>query len=52
VGTALLQTLAQGLGDAFTADVQAAWTEVYGVIAAAMTEASHEASPQAMAQAY
>jgi hemoglobin-like flavoprotein len=42
VGTALLQTLAQGLGDAFSAEVEAAWTEVYGVIAGAMIEASRE----------
>jgi hemoglobin-like flavoprotein len=40
VGTALLQTLAQGLGDAFSAEVEAAWTEVYGVIAGTMIEAS------------
>lgn len=50
VGTALLQTLAQGLGDAFTAEVRAAWTEVYGVIANAMNEASHEANAVAMAE--
>ena len=40
VGAALLQTLAQGLGSGFSADVEAAWTEVYGVIASTMIEAS------------
>lgn len=38
VGAALLQTLADGLGSGFSADVEAAWTEVYGVIAEAMNE--------------
>jgi methyl-accepting chemotaxis protein len=40
VGGALLKTLEQGLGGDFTAEVQAAWTEVYGVIAATMIAAS------------
>lgn len=40
VGAALLKTLEQGLGAAFTAPVKAAWTEVYGVIADVMTKAS------------
>jgi hemoglobin-like flavoprotein len=31
VGSALLWTLEQGLGPAFTPDTRAAWTEVYGV---------------------
>lgn len=43
VGAALLQTLAQGLGSGFSADVEAAWTEVYGVIAGAMTDAAAQA---------
>lgn len=43
VGTALLQTLAQGLGAAFTAEVQAAWAEVYGLIASTMIQAADEA---------
>ena len=30
VGAALLWTLEQGLGDAFTDDVRAAWAEAYG----------------------
>lgn len=37
VGAALLQTLAQALGDAFTPPLRAAWAEVYGVIAETMT---------------
>jgi hemoglobin-like flavoprotein len=36
VGAALLWTLEQGLGPQFTADVRAAWTETYGVLAATM----------------
>jgi hemoglobin-like flavoprotein len=40
VGTALLGTLRQGLGVAYTPDVEEAWTEVYGVIAATMKAAA------------
>jgi hemoglobin-like flavoprotein len=40
VGEALLLTLRQGLGDAFTPAVEAAWTEVYGVMARVMIDAS------------
>ncbi len=36
VGGALLKTLQQGLGDGFTPAVEAAWTEVYGVMAGVM----------------
>jgi hemoglobin-like flavoprotein len=36
VGSALLKTLEQGLGNAFTPDVKAAWTDVYGVMASVM----------------
>ena len=42
VGAALLKTLEQGLGDAFTADAREAWTVLYGVIASTMQEAAHE----------
>ena len=42
VGAALLKTLDQGLGDAFTPDVREAWTVLYGVIASTMQEAAHE----------
>jgi methyl-accepting chemotaxis protein len=40
VGSALLATLALGLGPAFTPEVKAAWTEVYGVMARVMTDAA------------
>ncbi len=40
VGTALLSTLRQGLGVAYTPDVEDAWTEVYGVIASTMKAAA------------
>lgn len=40
VGVALLKTLRQGIGVAFTEDVEAAWVEVYGVIAGTMKEAA------------
>lgn len=39
VETALMWTLGQGLGDGFTDEVKAAWTEVYGVIASVMKQA-------------
>ncbi len=39
VGSALLRTLEQGLGPAFTPEVKAAWTSVYGVMAQVMTKA-------------
>ena len=40
VGGALLKTLEQGLGAAFTPAVKAAWAEVYGVMADVMIKAS------------
>ncbi|MGJ8679596.1 globin family protein [Paraglaciecola sp.] len=40
VGEALLLTLEQGLEDAFTPDVEAAWTEVYGLVSKVMIEAT------------
>ena len=40
VGSALLATLAKGLGPAFTAEVEAAWAEVYGVMSTVMCEAA------------
>ena len=46
VGGALLKTLGQGLGDAFTPAVSAAWTEVYGVMAGVMVQASKADSNQ------
>lgn len=40
VGAALLWTLGQGLGDAFTPEVEAAWTETYTVLAGVMKDAA------------
>jgi hemoglobin-like flavoprotein len=40
VGGALLKTLGQGLGDAFTPAVKDAWTAVYGVMASVMIAAA------------
>lgn len=40
VGTALLWTLEQGLGNGFTAEVRAAWTEAYNLLAGVMQKAS------------
>jgi hemoglobin-like flavoprotein len=40
VGDALLWTLGQGLGDAFTPELRDAWAEAYGVLAAVMIGAS------------
>jgi hemoglobin-like flavoprotein len=45
VGAALLQTLEQGLGAAFTADVKQAWTTVYGVLAQTMKDAAYVGKP-------
>lgn len=44
VGEALLWTLGQGLGDAFTTDVMNAWADVYGLLATTMQEAAREAA--------
>lgn len=40
VGSALLWTLEQGLGAAFTPEVKSAWTSAYGVLAGTMKEAA------------
>jgi nitric oxide dioxygenase len=42
VGEALLWTLERGLGEAFTPEVRAAWTNVYGVLAATMQAGAAE----------
>jgi len=42
VGAALLWTLEQGLGEAFTPEVKAAWVEVYTILATVMKEAASE----------
>jgi len=41
VGAALIQTLAQGLGPAFTPDVKDAWITVYGILAGTMKAAAY-----------
>jgi len=46
VGAALLWTLEEGLGEAFTDEVKAAWATVYGLLAETMIEAAQNA-PQA-----
>jgi len=40
VGAALLKTLRQGLGVAYTPEVEEAWSAVYGVLAGTMKEAA------------
>ena len=45
VGEALLWTLEQGLGVAYTAEVREAWTTVYTTLAGAMTAAAKAARP-------
>jgi nitric oxide dioxygenase len=42
VGAALLWTLRQGLGDAFTAEVEAAWAAAYGAVAGAIQAGAAE----------
>jgi hemoglobin-like flavoprotein len=44
VGIALLWTLEQGLGDAFTPEAQAAWTATYTVLADTMKAVAEEPS--------
>ena len=44
VGEALLWTLEQGLGEAYTPDVHEAWTATFGVIARAMLIGMEQAS--------
>jgi hemoglobin-like flavoprotein len=51
VGAALLWTLEQGLGRAWTPAVASAWTEVYGVLAGVMRRAAREEVSQAQAVA-
>lgn len=44
VGTALIWTLGQGLGDAFTEDVKVAWLKTYTLLATTMKDAAAEAA--------
>ena len=41
VGTALIWTLEQGLGEDFTPETRQAWVEVYGVLTSVMQNAAH-----------
>lgn len=50
VGSALIWTLERGLGNAFTADVQRAWTRVYGLLAATMQTGASEAATMRAAE--
>lgn len=43
VGAALLWTLGQGLGEAFTPEVEAAWAAAYGLLSGLMIEAARAA---------
>ena len=45
VGSALIWTLAQGLGPDFTPDVEAAWVEAYEFIAKLMKDAASQNKP-------
>ena len=49
VGQALLDTLEVGLGDAFTSEARAAWTEAYELLAGVMLAASSSAETAALA---
>lgn len=44
VGEALLKTLRQGLGEAYTDEVHAAWVALYGVVSTTMMDASRTAT--------
>lgn len=46
VGSSLLKTFAASLGAAWTADVQQAWTEAYGVVAQLMLEGADHSPGQ------
>jgi hemoglobin-like flavoprotein len=49
VGGALLWTLEQGLGDAFTPEVRAAWAGAYGIVSSVMIEAAEQVEIEAPA---
>jgi len=44
VGAALLWTLEQGLGDAFTPEIRAAWASAYGALSEVMIAAAYPGS--------
>lgn len=41
VGAALIWTLEQGLGEAFTSELRAAWVETYTILSSAMMNAAN-----------
>ena len=45
VGSALLWTLEQGLGSAWTPGLKAAWSSAYALVADVMRNAAHELAP-------
>jgi hemoglobin-like flavoprotein len=47
VGTALLRTLEQGLGDAFDTDTRDAWAALYDFVSATMIDAARAPAPHA-----
>ena len=47
VGEALLWTLAEGLGEAFTPQARAAWAALYGTVKQIMLDATHETTQAA-----
>jgi hemoglobin-like flavoprotein len=47
VGSALLDTLATGLGKAFTPETKRAWAMAYGILAGVMIGAMEEAAAEA-----
>jgi len=51
VGAALLWTLEQGLGDAWTAEAEAAWAAAYGLLSSVMRCAANEATAATAATA-
>ena len=51
VGGALLWTLETGLGEAFTREVKAAWTEAYVLVSGVMKEAAASANAETANQA-
>lgn len=51
VGSALLSTLAQGLGDGFSDPIKAAWVSVYGIMAQVMMDAANTHVERAQATA-
>ena len=46
VGEALLWTLGQGLGDAFTPELRDAWAEAYSILATVMIDAAEAAEQE------